>query len=94
MVGSSYSDLMPLFEADEETKAVVIYSDSAATLAGWLKFSRNPNAYLFKEQFGMFQGIMERVERGDTHFTSVKVKAHVELLDGDEPVDLGNTIVP
>ncbi|MDD9936367.1 MAG: CoA-binding protein [Myxococcales bacterium] len=41
VVGSSYSDLMPLFEADEQTKAVVIYSEPGgpmeAQLAQWSK---------------------------------------------------------
>ena len=27
IIGSSYAELMPLFEADEETKAIVIYSE-------------------------------------------------------------------
>jgi succinyl-CoA synthetase alpha subunit len=41
VIGSTYSDLMPLFEADEDTKAVVIYSEpggaSEAQLAKWMK---------------------------------------------------------
>ncbi len=41
VIGSTYSDLMPLFEKDEDTKAVVIYSEpggaSEAQLALWAK---------------------------------------------------------
>lgn len=39
VIGSTYTDLMPLFEADEDTKAVVIYSEpggsTEAELAQW-----------------------------------------------------------
>jgi len=39
VIGSTYAELMPLFEADEETKAVVIYSEpggsAEAELAKW-----------------------------------------------------------
>jgi succinyl-CoA synthetase alpha subunit len=39
VIGSTYAELMPLFEADQETKAVVIYSEpggsSEAELARW-----------------------------------------------------------
>ncbi len=41
VIGSTYADLMPLFEADVETKAVVIYSEpggsSEAELARWAR---------------------------------------------------------
>ncbi len=41
VIGSTYAELMPLFEADEDTKAVVIYSEpggaSEAELARWVK---------------------------------------------------------
>ena len=41
VIGSTYAELMPLFEADEDTKAVVIYSEpggaSEAELARWQK---------------------------------------------------------
>jgi len=41
VIGSTYAELMPLFEADEETKAVVIYSEpggsAEAELATWAK---------------------------------------------------------
>ncbi|MEE8311303.1 MAG: CoA-binding protein [Candidatus Binatia bacterium] len=39
VIGSTYAELMPLFEADEETKAIVIYSEpggsAEAELATW-----------------------------------------------------------
>jgi succinyl-CoA synthetase alpha subunit len=39
VIGSTYAELMPLFEADEETKAIVIYSEpggsAEAELAKW-----------------------------------------------------------
>ena len=38
----------------------------------------------------MFQEITARIARGVTHFTFVKVKAHVEMMDGDVPVNAGN----
>ena len=28
VIGSTYADLIPLFEADEDTKAVVVYSEA------------------------------------------------------------------
>ncbi|HIF63836.1 MAG TPA: succinate--CoA ligase subunit alpha [Deltaproteobacteria bacterium] len=41
VIGSTYAELMPYFEADEDTKAVVIYSEpggsSEAELARWAK---------------------------------------------------------
>lgn len=41
VIGSTYAELMPLFEADEETKAMVIYSEpggsAEAELANWSK---------------------------------------------------------
>lgn len=41
IIGNTYADLMPLFEADPETKAIVIYSEPGgpmdAQLAGYLK---------------------------------------------------------
>jgi succinyl-CoA synthetase alpha subunit len=41
VVGSTYADLMPLFEADKDTKAIVIYSEPGgpmeAELARWAK---------------------------------------------------------
>jgi succinyl-CoA synthetase alpha subunit len=40
IIGSSYAELMPLFEADEETKAIVIYTEPGgrmeAELARWV----------------------------------------------------------
>jgi len=45
VIGSTYADLMPLFEADEETKAVVIYSEpggsAEAELARWSKENKS-----------------------------------------------------
>lgn len=45
VIGSTYSELMPLFEADPATKAVVIYSEpggsSEAELARWAKENRS-----------------------------------------------------
>jgi succinyl-CoA synthetase alpha subunit len=45
VVGSSYAELMPLFEADSDTKAVVIYSEPGgameAELARWAKDNRS-----------------------------------------------------
>ena len=41
VIGSTYAELMPLFEADEATKAMVIYSEpggsAEAELAAWAK---------------------------------------------------------
>ncbi len=41
IIGSTYAELMPLFEADPETKAIVIYSEPGgpmdAQLADWVK---------------------------------------------------------
>ncbi len=45
IIGSSYAELMPLFEADPETKAVAIYSEPGgrmeADLARWVKANRS-----------------------------------------------------
>ena len=45
VIGSTYAELMPLFEADPATKAVVIYSEpggsSEAELARWAKENRS-----------------------------------------------------
>jgi succinyl-CoA synthetase alpha subunit len=45
VVGTSYAELMPLFEADPETKAVVIYSEPGgameAELARWAKENKS-----------------------------------------------------
>src|ERR671925_2124204 len=41
IIGSSYAELMPLFEADEQTEAIVIYTEPGgrmeAQLAAWVK---------------------------------------------------------
>jgi len=41
IIGSTYAELMPLFEADEQTEAIVIYTEPGgrmeAELAGWVK---------------------------------------------------------
>ena len=41
IIGSTYAELMPLFEADEQTEAIVIYSEPGgrmeAELAAWVK---------------------------------------------------------
>jgi len=41
IIGSSYAELMPLFEADEQTQAIVIYTEPGgrmeAELAAWVK---------------------------------------------------------
>ena len=41
IIGNTYADLMPLFEADPDTKAIVIYSEPGGTmeaqLAQWIK---------------------------------------------------------
>jgi succinyl-CoA synthetase alpha subunit len=41
IIGSSYAELMPLFEADEQTEAIVIYTEPGgrmeAELAGWVR---------------------------------------------------------
>ncbi|MBS1888327.1 MAG: CoA-binding protein [Actinobacteria bacterium] len=41
IIGSTYAELMPLFEADEQTKAIVIYTEPGgrmeAQLAAWVK---------------------------------------------------------
>ncbi|MGH7822943.1 MAG: succinate--CoA ligase subunit alpha [Candidatus Binatia bacterium] len=45
VIGSTYADLMPLFEQDPETKAIVIYSEpggsAEAELARWAKENRS-----------------------------------------------------
>lgn len=45
VIGSTYADLMPFFEADPDTKAVVIYSEPGGTaeaeLARWAKENRS-----------------------------------------------------
>jgi succinyl-CoA synthetase alpha subunit len=45
VIGSTYAELMPLFEADPETKAVVIYSEpggaAEAELARWAKENKS-----------------------------------------------------
>jgi succinyl-CoA synthetase alpha subunit len=45
IVGSTYAELMPLFEADPETKAIAIYSEPGgrmeAELAEWVKVNRS-----------------------------------------------------
>jgi succinyl-CoA synthetase alpha subunit len=41
IIGSAYAELMPLFEADEQTEAIVIYTEPGgrmeAQLAGWVR---------------------------------------------------------
>src|SRR5438067_9738610 len=45
IIGSSYAELMPLFEADPETKAIVIYSEAGARMeagpADWVREHRS-----------------------------------------------------
>ncbi len=45
IIGSSYAELMPLFEADPETQAIVIYSEPGgrmeAELADWVRENRS-----------------------------------------------------
>src|SRR6059036_825962 len=45
IIGSTYAELMPLFEADAETKAIVIYSEPGgrmeAELADWVRENRS-----------------------------------------------------
>jgi succinyl-CoA synthetase alpha subunit len=45
IIGSTYAELMPLFEADEETKAIAIYSEPGgrmeAELADWVREHRS-----------------------------------------------------
>jgi succinyl-CoA synthetase alpha subunit len=45
IIGSSYAELMPLFEADPETKAIAIYSEPGgrmeAELADWIQTNRS-----------------------------------------------------
>jgi succinyl-CoA synthetase alpha subunit len=45
IIGSTYAELMPLFEADEQTEAIVIYSEPGgrmeAELAGWVTETRS-----------------------------------------------------
>jgi succinyl-CoA synthetase alpha subunit len=45
IIGSAYAELMPLYEADPETKAIVIYSEPGgrmeAELATWVKENRS-----------------------------------------------------
>ena len=60
--------------------AAVIFSDSAAALAGLLKYSRLPHAYRCKEQGPLFHNIIQRITEGDTHFIFAKVKAHDDTL--------------
>src|SRR5204863_435052 len=45
IIGSTYAELMPLFEADPETRAIVIYSEPggrmAAELAAWVRENKS-----------------------------------------------------
>src|SRR5437762_10814105 len=45
IIGSTYAELMPLFETDPETKAIVIYSEPGgrmeAELADWVRENRS-----------------------------------------------------
>jgi succinyl-CoA synthetase alpha subunit len=45
IIGSTYAELMPLFEADRDTQAIVIYSEPGGTaeaeLARWAKENRS-----------------------------------------------------
>src|SRR4029434_643917 len=45
VIGSTYAELMPLFEADSETKAIAIYSEPGgrmeAELADWVRENRS-----------------------------------------------------
>ncbi len=47
IIGSSYAELMPLFEADEETKAIVIYSEPGGPMEAQLSaYVRENNSRL------------------------------------------------
>jgi len=67
-----------------------IFSDSAATLLGLLKFSTAPHVYRFKEQYQIFGDIVERIWRGSTQFWFVKVKAHTDAFEGGLAINDGN----
>jgi succinyl-CoA synthetase alpha subunit len=89
IVGSSYAELMPLFEADAETKAIVIYSEPGgpmeAQLAKYVKEqkSRLPIVAFMAGRFidempGMRFGHAGTIVEGKADTTSEKI---ARLLD-------------
>jgi succinyl-CoA synthetase alpha subunit len=85
IIGSSYAELMPLFEADQETKAVAIYSEPGgrmeAELADWMKAnnSRLPVVAFMAGRFmdemkGMRFGHAGTIVEGVEDTTAEKIK--------------------
>jgi succinyl-CoA synthetase alpha subunit len=85
IIGSSYAELMPLFEADPETRAVAIYSEPGgrmeAELADWLREndSRLPVVAFMAGRFmdemkGMRFGHAGTIVEGVEDTTTEKIK--------------------
>ncbi|MFQ5459016.1 MAG: CoA-binding protein [Myxococcota bacterium] len=85
IIGSAYADLMPLYEADPETKAIVIYSEPGgqmeAQLATWVKEnnSRLPVVAFMAGRFmdqmpGMRFGHAGTIVEGKADTTAEKIK--------------------
>ena len=85
IIGSSYAELMPLFEADPETKAVAIYSEPGgrmeAELADWMREndSRLPVVAFMAGRFmdemrGMRFGHAGTIVEGVEDTTAEKIK--------------------
>jgi succinyl-CoA synthetase alpha subunit len=67
LIGSSYAELMPLFEADPDTHAIVIYSEPGgpmdAQLAAWVK-ENNPRLPIVAFMAGRFMDKMPGMRFG------------------------------
>src|SRR3989449_9092238 len=67
IIGSTYAELMPLFEADPETRAIVIYSEPGgrmeAELADWVRENRS-RLPIVAFMAGRFLGGMPRMRFG------------------------------
>jgi succinyl-CoA synthetase alpha subunit len=85
IIGSSYAELMPLFEADAETKAIAIYSEPGgrmeAELADWIRThdSRLPVVAFMAGRFmdemqGMRFGHAGTIVEGKEDTTAEKIK--------------------
>jgi len=85
IIGSAYADLMPLYEADPETKAIVIYSEPGgqmeAQLANWVKEnnSRLPIVAFMAGRFmdempGMRFGHAGTIVEGKADTTAEKIR--------------------
>ena len=85
IIGSTYAELMPLFEADPETKAIAIYSEPGgrmeAELADWMREndSRLPVVAFMAGRFmdemqGMRFGHAGTIVEGGEDTTAEKIK--------------------